>query len=147
MVCIHDDLIFASLQVMSPFLEGGNDGEEFFVVDFVIDFGFVEFSGVECYWVHFFVNYLGEDTAKGIIAGVCFDHSLVFWCEMTKDWSCCKERFECGKGLLLFGSPVKVLGAAFELVGNWLTDCRKILDKPTIKVGKAHKDLNIFNVS
>ena len=132
---------------MSLFLESGDDVQEFLVVDFVVNLNFIEFARVESYWVYFFVNYLGEDTVKGIVAGVCLDDSLVFWCEMTKDWSCRKECFEYHKCLLLFGSPVKILRVVFELISNQFANCREILNEPMIKVGKVYKDLNVFNIS
>lgn len=45
---VNGDLGRVAFAVLSPFPEAFHDGEHFLVVDFVVEFGGVEFSRVEC---------------------------------------------------------------------------------------------------
>ena len=44
-------LVRITLQVMAEVLEGTDDSEEFFVMDFVVAFSRLEGLGVVCHWV------------------------------------------------------------------------------------------------
>jgi hypothetical protein len=64
-----------SFTVVSPFLEALNDGEHLLVVDFVVEFGGVEFSRVERDGVVELVGgrALGEDSGDSEVGRVGFE--------------------------------------------------------------------------
>jgi hypothetical protein len=41
MVGEDNDFVLCSFEVMTPGFKGSNDGEEFFIIDFIISFGVV----------------------------------------------------------------------------------------------------------
>ena len=61
---------------MSPDLECGVDGEKFFIVGIIIEFGGLERSREECYRMNFPIGKnVGEDSGDGIIRSVGFNNS------------------------------------------------------------------------
>jgi len=44
-------LVGGSFAIAPPVFEGVDDGQEFLIVDLVVDFHWLELSGMEGYWV------------------------------------------------------------------------------------------------
>ena len=63
------------LEEVSPFFEAGNDGEEFFVIDFIVSFSGLKLAreegdGSKAFGIIFGV--LGQHTTNSIVRGVSF---------------------------------------------------------------------------
>ena len=74
---IRDDLDrdFGAFQVVSPLMEGIKDGEEFFVVCVVVEFGTDKGPRVKGNWVHLAIRSDGgKDSRQGVIGSVYFNN-------------------------------------------------------------------------
>ena len=69
MVCHHINQSRRSLEVVEPYLKSFENGEQFFVVDIVVEFGGRKGAGVESNGVDFVVRqrYRGENGGEGIV--------------------------------------------------------------------------------
>ena len=68
-VCHHINWSQRSFEVVVPYLKGFENGEQFFVMDMVVEFGGCKGVGVESNGVDFIVcqGYHGEDGSEGIV--------------------------------------------------------------------------------
>ena len=75
MICNDLDWDFGAFQVVSPLMEGIEDGEEFFVMCIVVEFGADKGLRVKGDWVHLAVGGDGgKDSCQGIVGSVSFNN-------------------------------------------------------------------------
>jgi hypothetical protein len=68
------DWVSCTLEVTSPFFEHGYAGEHLFVMDFIVDLGFIHLSRVVGYKVQSSTNDFGENCADCTLACVSLNH-------------------------------------------------------------------------
>ena len=61
---------------MTPYLKSFEDGEQFFIMDIVVEFGGCKGAGVESNGVDFSVcqGYCGEDGGEGVVQCIRFNY-------------------------------------------------------------------------
>ena len=76
-------LVFRSFTVSAPVLECIDDGQEFLIVNIIVDFRRLELSGMERYWVQsvFFVS-LGQDGSYCEVRGIGLEDDRFCWIEV-----------------------------------------------------------------
>ena len=80
------DQDFGAFQVVSPLMEGIEDGEEFFVVRIVVEFGDDKGLRVKGDRVHLAVRSNGgKDSRQGIVRSVSFDDKRLAWNVMQEN--------------------------------------------------------------
>ena len=81
MVCHHINQSWRSLKVVAPYLKSFEDGEQFLVVDIIVEFGGHKGAGVESDGVDFIVHwgYHGENGSEGVVQRICFDYEWRAW--------------------------------------------------------------------
>ena len=81
MVHHHVNWSRRSLKVVAPYLKGFENGEQFFVMDIVVEFRGRKGLGVESNGMDFIVcrGLCGEDGSKGIVQRICFDYERRAW--------------------------------------------------------------------
>jgi len=105
-------------KVMSPYFERLDNGEELFVVDFVVAFRGSEFARVEGDGVeNIGVVGLGEDTSDGEIGGVSFNDNGTVGVKVMDDGGKGESGFESVESLLLGSGPGEY-GVFFEKFGD-----------------------------
>ena len=87
---------------------------------------------------------LTNDTRDSKAGGVGMETNWEIGIEVTKDRSGGKTMFEFLKGYMSLRGPVKLLILAEE-GSNGSSYTRVTLNKTTVKVGEAQKDLNVLN--
>ena len=94
MVRHHINRSRRSLEVVVPYLKSFENGEQFLVVDIVVEFGGRKGAGVESNGVDFIVHqgYRGENGSKGLVQRVCFNYERRAWNPVHKHW-CSGEGF------------------------------------------------------
>src|SRR5882724_8599901 len=96
-----------ALEVVAPLLEGLEYGEQFLVVDLVVELRWLHAVGVECNWVDVAIvgRDLGDDRSNCIVRSVSLNHNGVVRVEMRQDGGLCEGRFEGFKRLGVGGAP------------------------------------------
>jgi len=68
-------LVGCPFAIVPPMFEGVDDCQEFLVVDFVVDFRWLELSGIEGHWMQSsLVVPLREYRSNGKVRGISFDY-------------------------------------------------------------------------
>ena len=80
------DRDFGAFQVVSPLVEGIENGKEFFVVRVIVEFGTNKGPRVKSGWVHLAVRGDGgKDSGQGVIGSVSFDDERLAWNVMREN--------------------------------------------------------------
>jgi hypothetical protein len=88
MVCHHIDRRSRAFEVMSPDSECFKNGQEFFVMGVVVQFGDAQGSGMECNGMNMSVwRNSGKDCGYSVVGGVRFDNDRSARDEMGQDGS------------------------------------------------------------
>ena len=135
-----------SLAVVSPFLEALDDCEHFLVVDFVVEFGGVEFAGVKGDGMVEVVGWgaLGEDAGDGEVGGVGFEEEWERGIEDGEDGGGGEGGFERVEGGESGGSEVEHRFLT-KKSGDGGDDVRETVDEPAVEVGESEEDLDVFD--
>src|SRR5882724_1290596 len=96
-----------ALEVVAPLSEGLEYGEQFFVVDLVVEFRWLHAAGVECDRVDVAIvgGDLGYDCRNCIVRSVSLNHNGVVRVEMRQDGGLCEGRFKGFKRLGVVRAP------------------------------------------
>src|SRR5882724_11281783 len=96
-----------ALQVVAPLSEGLKYGEQFLVIDLVVELCWLHAAGVECDWVDVAIvgGDLGDDCSDCIVRSVSLNNNGVVRVEMRQDGGLCEGRFEGFKRLGVVGAP------------------------------------------
>src|SRR5882724_4040916 len=136
------------LEVVAPLSEGLEYGEQFLVVDLIVELCWLHAAGVEGDQVDVAIvgGDLGDDHSDRIVRSVSLNHNGVVRVEMCQDGGLCEGRFEGFKRLGVVGAPDEqgiLLGEANQ--GD--DDVGEPLNELTIKVGETQECLDCFEVS
>src|SRR5882724_11256416 len=137
-----------ALEVVAPLSEGLEYGEQFLVVDLVVELCWLRAAGVECDQVDVAIvgGDLGDDRSNCIVRSISLNDNGVVRVEMRQDRGLCEGRFEGFKCFGVVGAPDEwgiLLGKANQ--GD--DDVGEPLNESTIKVGETQECLDCFEVS
>src|SRR5882724_1311388 len=136
-----------ALEVVAPLSEGLKYGEQFFVVDLVVEFRWLHAAGVECDRVDVAIvgGDLGDDRSDCIVRSVSLNDNGVVRVEMRQDGGLCEGRFEGFKCLGVVGAPDEqdILSGKANKGDD---DVGEPLNESTIKVGETQECLDCFEV-
>lgn len=145
MVGDNVDRSYRTFEIMSPNTKSFEDGEEFFVVGIVVQFGGSERAGVEGDRMDFGVRYNDrKDSCNCVIRSVCFENERSTGNEVCEDRSGDESLFERIEGFKTFFVEVPFDGFSGE------ADKRKdyvgvMTDESPIKVGKPQERLDVLH--
>jgi hypothetical protein len=113
---IREDLngLGGTMEVGTPFDEGMEDSQEFFIVSGVIEFSGRQLAGLKRHWM----TILDQSGANGLVAGVAMDLNRVSRDEMSQDWVVCNGLFQGLESLDLAGTLDEWI-LVFQKVGQW----------------------------
>src|SRR5882724_5735023 len=136
------------LEVVAPLSEGLEYGEQFLVVDLVVELFWLHAAGVECDRVDVTIvrGDLGDDRCDRIVRSVSLNNNGVVRVEMRQDGGLCEGRFEGFKCLGVVGAPDEQ-GILSGEVNQGDDDVGEPLNELTIKVGETQECLDCFEVS
>src|SRR5882724_2791774 len=137
-----------ALKVVAPLSEGLEYGEQFFVVDLVVEFRWLHAVGVECDRVDVTIvgGDLGDDCSDCIVRSIGLNDNGVVRVEMCQDGGLCEGCFEGFKHLGVVGAPDEQ-GILSGKANQGDDDVGEPLNELTIKVGKTQECLDCFEVS
>ena len=143
MICEHLNGKRGAVEVVSPGLQGVDDGKEFPVVDVVVAFGGDERLGEIRARMSVTIGVgLEEDCARGILRGICGNGEGFGEVREVEDGSREEEVFQLVEGLLTSGGPVPAvvfLGQVEKGAGN----CGIVRYEPMAEVGKDRKSTRL----
>src|SRR5882724_1060800 len=127
-----------ALEVVAPLSEGLEYGEQFLVVDLVVELCWLHAAGVECDRVDVAIvgGDLGDDRSDCIVRSVSFNDNGIIRVEMRQDGCLCKGCFEGFEHLDVIGAPSEWSVLAGETNERY-DDVREPHDESAIEVGKA----------
>ena len=131
---------------MSPILECFVDGEEFLVVNIVVELSSRQSPGVERYRMKLgaIVRISGQNSCYSVVGGISFNNERKTRNEAGKDRSTSEGFLECSEGFLasVVEDPWNILACEldqrYDLIGVFGNE-------PTIEVTKAKEGLDVLN--
>ena len=148
MICHHVNQGQRSLKVMMPYFECFENGEQFFVMDIVVELRWGKSLRVKGNWMDFTIGwkYGGKDGSEGIVQGIYFNDKWRAWNTVGQDWHS-GEGFLQGHegGVALIGEVPSCSFTSETSERN--SDFGVFQNKTLIEIGKAQEGLDVFNLS
>src|SRR5579859_2577265 len=131
---------------MSIGLQLLDDSQHLLIVDLVVLLWQLELATMECDRVEYSVIgiALRNDSAEGIVGGVCFEYGGECGIKMAEDWSGGEGRpilFECGLGSVV---PVE-FATLLQKRCHWRGEFTEVLNEAAVEVGKTQKDSDVVH--
>ena len=145
---IGDDLngFRSTFKVVSPISESFVDGEEFLVVNVVVEFSSGQSSGVERYRMKLraIVGVSGQNSGDSVVGGISLNNERKTRNEASKDWSTSESFLECTEGFL--ASVVEDPGDILARESDQRYDLIGVLgNEPSVEIAEAKEGLDILN--
>ena len=138
--------VTSSFEVMAPMSHRFDNCKHFEVGSPIVAFRRYTLTGEKSNRVPLVAMELTDDARNGETGGISVETNREFGVEMTEDRGRSETTFEFFESFLSLGGPMEILVFAEES-SNRTCDAGISLDKSTIKIGKAEKDLDILNRS
>ena len=148
MVRHHVDRSWRSFEIVSPNFKSFEDGEQFLIVDVVVEFGGCKRAGVEGNGVDFIVRrgYGGENRGEGVVLCVRFDDERRAWNPMRQYWRSGEGFLQRIKGGAAFVGEVPSGSFAGE-ARERNSDVGVVRDEAAIEVGEPQEGLYVFDLA
>ena len=145
MVCDHCDQVFSSSEVMSPFLQGLDDSEEFSIIDVIFSFCRRESGRMIGTRMENSVRiFLHKYSSRGCEGGVCHDKERFGHVRHFDHWGgeeCLFEFYEC---IVLFLPPLE--GYSFlSQVMEWSSKCGEVGDELSVEITEPYEGSDCFD--
>src|SRR5882724_4410223 len=137
-----------ALEVVAPLSEGLEYGEQFFVVDLVVEFRWLHAAGVECNQVDVAIvrGDLGDDHSNCIVRSISLNNNRIVRVEMCQDGGLGEGSLEGFEHLSVVGAPSEwgeLVGEANQ--GN--NDVGEPDNESTIEVGEPQECLDCLEIN
>ena len=144
---IHDHCyqVFGSSEVMLPFLQSLDDGEELPIIDVIVSLSWREGGRVIGTGMEISVGVLlHKYSSRGGKGGVCHDKEGFGGVRHLDNWGCQECLLELDESIILFLSPVE--GHPFLCqIKKRSSECREVGDELLVKVAESNEGSDGFD--
>lgn len=135
-----------AFEIMVPGVEGFKDGQQFLVMDIVVEFRSSESVGVEHHWANLAIwagN--GENAGDSVVGGISLDDDQSTWNPMSEDRSGSEGTFELlERGTVVGENPRSVFLRESSQRDN---NVRVVEDELAVEIGKAKERLDVLHLA